>query len=58
MATRDIKSFAIEKKDNSKNQPIKFKLGDEEFEAYAQVSGAVLLDFVANSDGEDPEKQF
>ena len=50
MATRKIKSFGTPKEGESIEaaEPITFELAGEEFEAYGDVSGAVLLDFIAN----------
>lgn len=49
MAVRKTKSFtsSVNKK---KVAPISFELLGEEFEAYGQVPGAVLLDFIGSSD--------
>lgn len=50
MATRKIKSFGTPKEGESIEaaEPIVFELAGEEFEAYGDVSGAVLLDFISN----------
>lgn len=52
MAARKIKSFTstVEK---DAVEPISFELEGETFEAYGQVPGAVLLDFIAESTKED-----
>ncbi len=57
MATRKIKSFTTSaSKDNKVKEsvdPIVFELEGEEFEAYGQVPGAVLLEFISRSDEEN-----
>lgn len=58
MAQRKIKSFAepVEGEDVEAAEPIEFKLGGETFFAYGEVPGAVLLDFVESSKGDDPSE--
>jgi len=52
MAARKVKSFtSTAPKDVV--EPITFELEGENFEAYGQVPGAVLLDFIAASSQED-----
>jgi hypothetical protein len=51
MAARKIKSFSSASKEVA--EPIPFELEGETFEAYGQVPGAVLLDFIAASQQED-----
>ena len=51
MAPRKIKSFTSAKKEVA--EPIPFELEGESFEAYGQVPGAVLLDFIAASQQEE-----
>jgi hypothetical protein len=51
MASRKIKSFTSAKKEPV--EPIQFELEGETFEAYGQVPGAVLLDFIAASTQDD-----
>lgn len=55
MAVRKIKSFtsSTKKKDV---EPIPFELEGENFEAYGEVSGAVLLEFIAATDGDSTGK--
>jgi hypothetical protein len=50
LATRKLKSFGTPKEGESLEaiEPIAFELAGEEFEAYGEVSGAVLLDFVSH----------
>lgn len=50
MATRKVKSFGAPKEGENIEaaEPIVFKLLDEEFEAYGEVPGAVMLDFIAD----------
>lgn len=52
MAARKIKSFTSTT-EKSVVEPIPFELEGESFEAYGQVPGAVLLDFIAASTQED-----
>jgi hypothetical protein len=52
MATRKIKSFTSAEKTPTV-EPIPFELEGETFEAYGQVPGAVLLDFIKASTQED-----
>lgn len=53
MATRKtVKSFSSSK-EKAPVEPIEFELEGETFEAYGQVPGAVLLDFIAASSNED-----
>lgn len=56
MAQRKIKSFAtpIEGESLEEVEPIEFDLAGEHFQAYGEVPGAVLLDFISNSSGEVP----
>lgn len=54
MATRKLKSFTSKKKDTA--EPIAFELEGESFEAYAEVPGAVLLDFIGASDSDSTGK--
>lgn len=51
MATRKIKSFS--RKETTPVEPIPFEIEGEEFEAYGQVPGAVLMDFIAESTQDD-----
>lgn len=51
-ARRTVKSFTSAK-EKTEIEPIPFELEGENFEAYGQVPGAVLLDFIAASSGED-----
>ncbi|UDL16776.1 tail assembly chaperone [Arthrobacter phage Atuin] len=54
MASRKIKSFAAPSaKEEAPVEPIVFELAGTEIEAYGEVSGAVLLDFIANSNGDN-----
>jgi hypothetical protein len=54
MASRKIKSFATPStKEEAPVEPIVFELAGTEIEAYGEVSGAVLLDFIANSSGDN-----
>lgn len=55
MATRNktVKSFTTSKEGKEKPEIIAFELEGESFEAYGQVPGAVLLDFIALSSQED-----
>lgn len=53
MASRTPKSFTNKTKDTTPLEPITFELEGEEFEAYGQVPGAVLLDFIAASNDEE-----
>lgn len=54
MATRKVKSFKKQDaKPLEKVEPIVFELEDQEFKAYGQVPGAVLLEFISRSSGED-----
>lgn len=54
MASRKIKSFAAPStKEEAPVEPIVFELAGTEISAYGEVSGAVLLDFIANSSGEN-----
>jgi hypothetical protein len=46
MAARKLKSFTSSKS-KKKAEPIEFELEDQKFIAYGEVSGAVLLDFIA-----------
>lgn len=46
-----IKSFTT--KNATKAEPIEFELEGETFEAYGEVPGAVLLDFIAAATKED-----
>lgn len=58
MATRKVKSFVSKKKDNKNQEPVEpivFELEDQKFEAYGQVPGAVLLEFLSRSDGESSD---
>lgn len=50
MAQRKTKSFTSLVKKNEDVQPIKFELLEEEFTAYPEVPGAVLLEFIASAD--------
>lgn len=52
-ARRTVKSFTSTKEDKQKIEPITFELEGETFEAFGQVPGAVLLDFIALSSQED-----
>jgi len=52
MAARKIKSFTSTT-EKTVVEPIPFELEGETFEAYGQVPGAVLLDFIAASTAED-----
>jgi hypothetical protein len=52
MAARKVKSFTSTEP-KTVEEPIPFELEGETFEAYAQVPGAVLLDFIAASSQED-----
>jgi hypothetical protein len=52
MAARKIKSFTSTA-EKTAAEPIPFELEGETFEAYGQVPGAVLLDFIAASTQED-----
>jgi hypothetical protein len=52
MAARKIKSFTSTTPKEAV-EPIPFELEGETFEAYGQVPGAVLLDFIAASTQED-----
>lgn len=52
MAARKIKSFTSTT-EKTVAEPIPFELEGENFEAYGQVPGAVLLDFIAASTQED-----
>lgn len=52
MAARKAKSFTSSK-EKVVVEPITFELEGEDFEAYGQVPGAVLLDFIAASSQED-----
>ena len=52
MAARTVKSFTSST-DKKKVDTISFELEGEQFEAYGQVPGAVLLDFIAASSVED-----
>lgn len=52
MAARKLKSFTSAK-EKTVVEPIAFELEGENFEAYGQVPGAVLLDFIAASSQED-----
>lgn len=52
MAVRKAKSFTSSK-EKVVAEPITFELEGENFEAYGQVPGAVLLDFIAASSQED-----
>lgn len=52
-ARRTVKSFTSKKEDKQKVEPITFELEGETFEAYGDVPGAVLLDFIAASSQED-----
>ena len=53
MASRKIKSFAAPSaSEEVLPDPIPFELAGVELEAYGEVSGAVLLDFIANSGGD------
>ncbi len=56
MATRKVKSFAtpVEGDDTQVAEPIVFELAGKQLEAYGEVSGAVLLDFISNSGGDVP----
>lgn len=54
MATRKIKSFTSKK--TEKAEAIQFELEGESFEAYGQVPGAVLLDFIGATDGDSTGK--
>jgi hypothetical protein len=50
MATaRKLKSFKVETVETNEVEPIEFEIGDEKFEAYGDVPGAVLLDFIAST---------
>lgn len=51
-ARRTLKSFTSSK-EKTVAEPIPFELEGETFEAYGQVPGAVLLDFIAASSQED-----
>jgi hypothetical protein len=51
-ARRTLKSFTSSK-EKTKVEPIQFELEGETFDAYGQVPGAVLLDFIAASSQED-----
>lgn len=51
-ARRTVKSFTSSK-EKVKLEPIPFELEGESFEAYGQVPGAVLLDFIAASSQDD-----
>jgi hypothetical protein len=51
-ARRTVKSFTSSK-EKAVVAPIEFELEGETFEAYGQVPGAVLLEFIAASAGED-----
>lgn len=51
-ARRTVKSFTSTK-EKEVIEPIQFELEGETFEAYGQVPGAVLLDFIAESSRED-----
>jgi len=51
-ARRTLKSFTSSK-EKAVVEPIQFELEGETFEAYGQVPGAVLLDFIAASSQED-----
>lgn len=55
MATRKVKSFGKPKEGESLEaaEPIVFELGDEEFEAYGDIPGAVLLDFIKDYGSEN-----
>lgn len=56
MANRNVKSFGVKPKDAKPLKPVEpigFKIGEEEFEAYGQVPGAVLLEFISRSDPEN-----
>lgn len=50
MAARNVKSFSAKK---DKVEPIVFELEGETFEAYGQVPGTVLLEFIEASTRED-----
>lgn len=52
MAARKVKSFTS-KAEKVEVEPIPFELEGETFEAYGQVPGAVLLDFIDASSRED-----
>lgn len=52
MAARKIKSFTSTT-EKTVVEPIPFELEGETFEAYGEVPGAVLLDFIAASTQED-----
>lgn len=53
MASRKIKSFAAPSAtEEAPVEPIVFELAGTEISAYGEVSGAVLLDFIANSNGD------
>jgi hypothetical protein len=53
MAARKIKSFVSETEE-APVEPIEFELvKGETFEAYGEVSGAVTLEFIAATSGED-----
>lgn len=52
MAVRKAKSFTSSK-EKVVAEPITFELEGQDFEAYGQVPGAVLLDFIAASSQED-----
>lgn len=51
-ARRTVKSFTSSK-EKAVVEPIEFELEGETFEAYGQVPGAVLLEFIAASSSED-----
>lgn len=52
-ARRSVKTFTTSKEGKTKKEPIVFELEGETFEAYGEVPGAVLLDFIAKSSTED-----
>jgi hypothetical protein len=39
---------------NNSDEPIVFRLFDEEFQCYTQLPGKVLLDFIVESSSDDP----